>query len=93
MEQLQQAAVEMDHQQILDVVIKHLRRNVDGLDNVAIDPSNSMAQYSASSLDIVEVVSASMRELGIRIPRTKLSQVKNMNELVDAFYNAKNQAN
>jgi polyketide biosynthesis acyl carrier protein len=93
MEQLQQAAVEMDHQQILDVVIKHLRRNVDGLDNVTIDPANSMAQYSASSLDIVEVVSASMRELGIRIPRTKLSQVKNMNELVDAFYNAKNQTN
>jgi acyl carrier protein len=80
----------MERQQILDVVIKHLRRNVDGLDQVEIDSSKSMAEYSASSLDIVEVVSASMRELKIKIPRTRLSQLKNMNDLVDVFYEASN---
>jgi polyketide biosynthesis acyl carrier protein len=82
----------MERQQILDVVIKHLRRNVDGLDNVEIDPAKSMAEYSASSLDIVEVVSASMRELKIKIPRTRLADVKNMNGLVDLFYQVKNAA-
>jgi acyl carrier protein len=82
----------MERQQILDTVIKHLRRNVDGLDNVEIDPSKSMAEYSASSLDIVEVVSASMRELKIKIPRTRLAEVKNMNGLVDMFYQVQNAA-
>ena len=80
----------MDSNQILDVVIKHLRRNVDGLDDVQIDPARSMAQYNASSLDIVEVVSASMRELDIKIPRTRLSQLKNINDLVKVFNEAKN---
>jgi polyketide biosynthesis acyl carrier protein len=80
----------MDSKQVLDVVIKHLRRNVDGLEDVEIDPSKSMAQYNASSLDIVEVVSASMRELDIKIPRTRLSQLKNINDLVNVFHEAKN---
>ena len=80
----------MDSKQILTVVIKHLRRNVDGLDDVEIDPTRSMAQYNASSLDIVEVVSASMRELDIKIPRTRLSQLKNINDLVNVFHEAKN---
>jgi acyl carrier protein len=78
--------------QILEVVLKHLRRNVDGLENVDIDPNRSMAEYNASSLDIVEVVSASMRELGIKIPRTRLAQVKNIQGLVDVFSEAKMQA-
>ena len=79
----------MEQQEILNVVLKHLRRNVDGLEEVEIDPAKSMAQYNASSLDIVEVVSASMRELAIKIPRTRLSQVKNINALVEVFYEAK----
>jgi polyketide biosynthesis acyl carrier protein len=78
----------MDRQEILQVILKHLRRNVDGLDDTEIDPSRSMAQYNASSLDIVEVVSSSMRELSIKIPRTKLSQLKCINDVVDVFYDA-----
>jgi polyketide biosynthesis acyl carrier protein len=79
----------MDHTEIRNVVLKHLRRNVDGLEEVEVDPAKSMAQYNASSLDIVEVVSASMRELQIKIPRTRLSQVKNINELVSLFHQVK----
>ena len=81
----------MDREQILNVVIKHIRRNVTGIDGVEIDPGKSMAQYDASSLDIVEIVSASMRELEIRVPRTRLSNLKNINDLVDLFYEVKRQ--
>lgn len=81
----------MENSEILRVVLKHLNRNVDGLEEVEIDPSKSMADYGASSLDIVEVVSASMRELGIKIPRTRLTQVKNINALVEVFAEAKSQ--
>ncbi len=75
----------MDRQQIVAVVLKHLRLNVDGLDDVEIDPAGSMADFGASSLDIVEVVSSSMRELSIRVPMTELSGLKNIGELVDVF--------
>ena len=81
----------MDRAQILDGVVKQLRNNVDGLEETEIDPALSMAEYGATSLDIVEVVSASMRDLGLRIPRTRLGKLKNIGDLVDLFYEAKMQ--
>ncbi|UQA57016.1 phosphopantetheine-binding protein [Polyangium aurulentum] len=75
----------MNRQEILDVVLKHLRQNVDGLEGREIDPSRPMADFGASSLDIVEVVSSSIRELRIKVPRTELVGLKNINELVDLF--------
>jgi polyketide biosynthesis acyl carrier protein len=76
----------MNREQILTVVQKHLASAVDGLQQSQIDPMRSMKEYGANSLDIVEVVSASMRELKLKIPRAELSGLKNMNELVDLFY-------
>ena len=81
----------MDREQILEIVIKHIRQNVDGIDQVTLDPARSMAEYNASSLDIVEIVSSSMRELQIRVPRTRLANLKNINDLVDLFYAVKNE--
>ena len=81
----------MDRQQVLDVIIKHLQLNVDGLEGREIDPSKAMVDFGASSLDIVEVVSASMRELRIRVPRTEFAGLKNINALVDLLTKVKNQ--
>jgi len=81
----------LEKAEIRAVVLRHVRENVDGLEGVDIDTQKSMADYSASSLDIVEVVSASMRELEISIPRTRLSDVKNIDELVELFYQVKQQ--
>jgi acyl carrier protein len=44
-----------------------------------------MADYGASSLDIIEVVSASTRELRVRVPVTQLSGLHNIGELVDVL--------
>ncbi len=81
----------MDQKQILDVVVKHLRENVEHLEDREIDPSRSMADYGATSLDIVEVVTAAMREIGLRVPRTELAGIENINELVALFARLKNQ--
>jgi polyketide biosynthesis acyl carrier protein len=82
----------VDRGAILDIVIKNLRSNVDGIERAEIDPARSMAEYGASSLDIVEVVSTSMREIGIGIPRVKLGQLRNIDDLVNLFHEVKNQA-
>ena len=80
----------MKREEILSIVIKHLNANVDAIDTSAVDPAKSMADYDASSLDIVEIVSASMRELRITIPRTEFAGVTNINDLVDLLYRVKN---
>ena len=73
----------MTRDHILNVVKKHLAEAVDGLDPNTVDPSRSMKELGANSLDIVEVVSSSMRELKIKIPRAELSKLTNLDGLVD----------
>jgi polyketide biosynthesis acyl carrier protein len=80
----------MDRQEILNIVVKHLSANVDGVDPAHVDPGKSMADYDASSLDIVEVVSATMRELKISIPRTEFAGIQNINQLTDLLYRVGN---
>ncbi|HET8659845.1 MAG TPA: phosphopantetheine-binding protein [Micromonosporaceae bacterium] len=79
----------MDRDQVMSVVTKHIRLNADGLEGTTIDPSKSMKEFGLSSLDTVEIVSAAMRELKIRVPRTELANLSNINELVDLFLRVK----
>jgi acyl carrier protein len=76
------------------VVRKHLLDAVDDLKPEDIDSSRSMKELGANSLDIVEVVSCSMRELKVKVPRSELSKLTNMDGLVDLLFqvvNAKEQ--
>jgi len=79
----------MNRDEILQVVLKHIRSNIYGLDGRTLDTSQSMLDMGASSLDVVEIVSASMRELQIRVPRTRLTNLDNVDALVDLFYQVK----
>jgi acyl carrier protein len=55
----------MTQEEILAVIKKHLVDAIDDLDPDTIDPEKSMKDYGANSLDLVEVVSRSMRELKV----------------------------
>ncbi|MFO0555828.1 MAG: phosphopantetheine-binding protein [Polyangiaceae bacterium] len=76
----------MNRDHVLTVVKKHLSQAVDGLSADSIDPSRSMKDLGANSLDIVEVVSSSMRELKVKIPRSELSKLTNIDQLVDLLF-------
>lgn len=78
----------MNRDSIHSVIAKHLANAVDGLDAATIDGSRSMKDYGANSLDIVEVVSASMRELKVKVPRSELNKLTNINGLVDLLSTA-----
>jgi acyl carrier protein len=78
----------MTREHVMSVVKKHLLEAVDGLDATAIEPARSMKDLGANSLDIVEVVSRSMRELKVKVPRSELSKLTNIEGLVDTLYAA-----
>ena len=80
----------VDRQQIVSIIVKHLVANVDGVEAADVDTTKSMADYDASSLDIVEVVSSSMRELKISIPRTQFAGLRSIDDLADLFYSVRN---
>lgn len=76
----------MTRNDVHDLVIKNMRLNIDNLEGVDIDPSRSMAAYGASSIDMVEVVAATMRKLRIRVPRTRLITLENIDQLTDLLH-------
>ncbi len=76
----------MTREQILAVVTKHLVDAVDGLKPEMVDPKRSMKDLGANSLDIVEIVSSSMRELKIKVPRSELAKLTNLDGLVDLLW-------
>jgi acyl carrier protein len=73
-------------EKVWEVVQGHLVETVEELDGVELDPQKSMKDLGANSLDIVEVVSCSMRDLKIKVPRSELNKLENMNQLVDLLY-------
>jgi acyl carrier protein len=76
----------MTRDDIWNVIKKHLADAVDDLDVASIDTSKSMKDYGANSLDLVEVVSRSMRELKVKVPRAELNKLTDINGLIDLFH-------
>lgn len=71
---------------ILAVVKKHILDISEDLTEEQIDPVQSMRDLGINSLDIVEVVSCSMRELKVKVPRSELSKLTNIDGLVELLY-------
>jgi acyl carrier protein len=76
----------MTREDVLEVVTRHLVDTIEELEGVEIDPAKSMKDLGANSLDIVEVVSCSMRELKVKVPRSELNKLENIHQLVDLLY-------
>ena len=76
----------MSKEHVFAVVKKHLMQTVDGLAEDAITSEKSMKELGANSLDIVEIVSVSMRELKVKVPRSELSKLSNIGGLVDLLH-------
>lgn len=70
-------------EEIVNIVKEHLMDNLEDLDEAEFDSSKSMKDMGANSLDIVEVVSCTMRDLKVKVPRSELAELKNIDELVD----------
>lgn len=75
----------MTKEQVIEVIKKNIVENLDDLEEADIDPQKSMKDYGANSLDMIEVVSTSMRELNIKIPRAELADIVNIEQLADKF--------
>lgn len=76
----------MTREHVLEVVKRHLADTIEELEGVEIDPHKSMKDLGANSLDIVEVVSCSMRELKVKVPRAELNKLTNIDELVELLH-------
>jgi len=76
----------VEREAVAAVVKKHLMEIVPDIKEADLDMARSMKDLGANSLDIVEVVSCAMRELKVKVPRSELSKLTNMDGLVDLLH-------
>jgi len=76
----------VEREEVASVVRKHVAAVIVDLKVSDIDMSRSMKDLGASSLDMVEVVSLAMRELKVKVPRSELGKLTNMDGLVDLLH-------
>jgi polyketide biosynthesis acyl carrier protein len=76
----------MTREAVLDALKSNMNSIIKDLDGREIKESDSLvADFGADSLQIVEVVGRTMRQLQVKIRRTEMSGAKNIGELVDLF--------
>lgn len=75
----------MTKEEVVKVIKENILDNLEDLEGEEIDTSKSMRDYGANSLDVIEVVSSSMRQLKIKIPRTELADIDTIDQLADKF--------
>ena len=78
----------MTRTEIFAVVRANIEKVLDGVSRDSVPEEASLRDLGADSLQIVEVVSRSMKELRLRVPRTDLSRARNLKDLVDLFEKA-----
>lgn len=72
--------------EIFIVIKANMEKVIEGARDAEVSETANMKEdFAADSLEIVEVVSRSMKELRIKVPRTELSKAGNVKELVDIF--------
>ena len=77
--------------QMFDVVRNNIEKVVEEAAGRDITEGTSMVDLGADSLQIVEVVSRSIKELRLRVPRTELANARSVKDLLDLFEQAQQQ--
>lgn len=75
----------MTKQEVIEIIKRVIEENLDDVSADEVDPQKSMRDYGANSLDMIEVVSCSMREMSIKVPRAELAEIQNIDALADKF--------
>ena len=79
----------MDRETIFSTLKQNMQEIIEGARGRSIEETHSLVcDFHADPLEIVEVVSRTMKQLRIRVPRTQLSEPKNLGPLVDLFCRA-----
>ncbi|WP_028886229.1 phosphopantetheine-binding protein [Teredinibacter turnerae] len=77
-------------EEISDIVVGFVKRTLPELKYEEVATSASMKDLGATSIDILEVVSATMKKLDVQVPRNKLNELTCLDDLIDLLTELKN---
>ena len=73
----------MNRAHVLDLIARHAREVVSGLDDYKFAPSDRLAELGANSVDRAEISMLVLESLGLRMSRVELFGPTNIGELAD----------
>ncbi len=79
----------MTRTEMFEVLKTNIRSIVEAARDTEITESQSlMYDLGADSLEAVEVVSRTMKQLNVRVPRTEIAQAANLSDVLDLLEKA-----
>ena len=78
----------MNKDTIFSLIKKHIIDILPSLSDNDIQATGKMADLGLNSIDRAEVLVAVMEELKIKIPLISLGKMKNINDVVEVFFQA-----
>jgi len=82
----------MTKAQLLDLIARHTRDIVPGLDEHPFAASDRLVDLGANSIDRAEIAMLVQESLGLSVPRVELFGPRNIGELADLFLTKLNAA-
>lgn len=80
----------MTKTELLDLIARHTREIVPGLDSHQFTASDRLVDLGANSVDRAEIAMLVQESVGLSVPRVELFGPKNIGELADLFLNKLN---
>ena len=75
----------MTRPELIDLIARHTREVVPGLDEHQFIPSDRLADLGANSVDRAEIAMLVQESLRLSVPRVELFGPRNVGELADLF--------
>lgn len=75
----------MTREEVVAIIQKHIVEQIEDVEYDDLEFAETFRDFGANSLDMLEVVTASMREINIKVPRAELAEVESIDQLADHF--------
>jgi acyl carrier protein len=75
----------MTRDEVVQIIENNMVEHLDGIEQDDLEMAESFRDLGANSLDMLDIVTSTMRELEIKIPRSELAEVESVDQLADKF--------
>jgi len=79
----------MNKEEVIRLLVKNLKKAIPEFEDEELDTSKSYKDLGVSSLELVEIVTKTAKELGVNLPFTELTSVKTTDDLANVFMRLK----
>lgn len=79
----------MTKEEVLRLLMKNLKLTIPEFASEDLDPGKSYKELGVSSLELVKIVSVSMKEMGLKLSPAMLASVKTTDDLANVLLQAK----